>query len=172
MTAKKEDKARGEQGGKMTALRFDPKIRYLADLAAAATGESLTKYIEGALLKSFEHVTLRVPPEPEPMYFADSRKPEFAPIDPEQERVQNEAMSIGNLADNLWSESEFSRIQSLSILASHLVSEEDAALYQYIHNQKSLQVPSGKGYKLNRAKIDSEWDSIKASFAKSRKGSK
>jgi hypothetical protein len=157
--------------GKMTALRLDPKIRYLAGLAAAASGESLTKYIEGALEESFNLVSLYIQPEREPMYLDDSGKYEYAPIDEKQVEANKKEKLIGNLADSLWSESEFGRIQSLSILAPlHPTAKENDPLYQYIHNRKDLRIPSGKGYKLNRAKIDSEWDSIKADFAKSRKG--
>ena len=159
--------------GKMTSLKIDPKIRYLADLASTVTGQSLTRYIENALKESFKCVTLRVAPDPEPMYLGDSGAYEVAPIDPEQERVQNEAKSIANLADALWSESEFGRIQSLSILApQHTAAVENDPLYQYIHNRKDLRISAGKGYKLNREKINAEWESIKADFAKSKKGSK
>jgi len=169
---KKESTERVEPSGKMTALRLDPKIRYLADLAAKTSGESLTKYLEAALKESFKRVTLRVPPEPEPMYLGNSGTFEVAPIDAEQERIKNEAMTIANLADSLWSESEFGRIQSLSILANRWMSDEDKALLQYIHARKDLHIVSGVGYKLNRVKIESEWDFIKAAFAKSRKGGK
>lgn len=158
---------------KMTSLKIDPKVRYLADLASTVTGQTLTAYIESALMESFKGVTLRVPPDPEPMYLGNSGNFEFAPIDQEKERAEIEAKSIGNLADSLWSESEFGRIQSLSILApKHKVFQEYAPLIHYIHSRKELQIPSGKGYKLNRAKIESEWESIKADFAKSRKGGK
>ena len=158
-----------DKGGKMTALRLDSRIRYFADLATLVTGRSLTGHLEAALFESFKHVTLRIPSKPEPMYLGNSGAYEVAPIDAEQERVKNEAMTIANLADSLWSESEFERIQSLSILAEHLVSNEDNALMQYIHARTDLQTPSGIGYKLNRAKIDREWESIKADFASTMK---
>ena len=159
-------------GAKMTSLKIDSKIRYLADLASTVTGQSLTRYIESALTESFKSVTLRLPPEPEPMYLGTSGNYEVAPIDPEQEVAKREAMSIAKLADLLWSESEFSRIQSLYVLARRLVSPEDSALFEYIHTRKDLQISSGVGYKLNREKIDSEWESIKADFAKPKKSGK
>jgi len=160
-------------GAKMTSLKIDPKTRYLADLASTATGQSLTRYIESALKESFKKVTLRVPPDPEPMYRGTSGNYEVTPIDLKEEEAKREAMTIANLADLLWSESEFSRIQSLYVLAGRLLSPEDSALFEYIHNRKDLQIPSGEGYKLNRAKIDNEWESIKAEFAKrGKKGGK
>jgi hypothetical protein len=172
MTKKSENKERIVPSGKMTALRIDPKIRYLADLAAAATGDSLTKYIEGALLESFKRVTLRVAEKPEP--FLDSagnwQMPE--PPDPTQERIQDEVKSIGNLADLLWSDSEYVRMLMLSMTAPHIQSDDDKALLAYVHGRKDLWTKSAGGSKPDRAKINEGWDSIKTDFAKSRKGGK
>ncbi|HMH12098.1 MAG TPA: hypothetical protein VK578_03230 [Edaphobacter sp.] len=154
---------------KMTSLKIDPKIRYLADLASTVTKQSLTAYIESALLESFAKVTLRVPSEPEPIYGKNGEVAMPDRPDPETERVQNEAMTISNRADDLWSESEFGRIESLSILARRLVPDEDYALLQYIRNRKDLRISSNDGlYKLNREKINSEWELIKAAFAKAK----
>jgi hypothetical protein len=168
MSKQSETPEKMPQAAKMTSLKIDPRIRYLADLASTITGESLTSYIEGALMESFAKVTLRLPSEPEPIYGpkGDAVMPD--PPDPDVERVQNEAKSIGNLADALWSESEFGRIESLSILAPRLVPSDDLALLGYIHTKKELQVPTGDGYKLNREKINAEWDAIKAAFAKTK----
>jgi len=166
------------QASKMTSLKINPRTRYLADLAATITNQSLTAYIENALLDSFSKVTLRVPQELEPVYGPNGEAVRPDPTDVEQERVQNEAMSIANRADDLWSESEFGRIESLAILAPRLVPDEEKALLNYIHNQKSLRIEveethklfAGKGYKLNKAKINLEWDSIKVAFEKAKAG--
>ena len=154
---------------KMTSLEIDPRIRYLADVASSVTKQSLTEYIERALLESFARVTLRVPPEPEPTYGKHFEVTMPPALDPDTERAQNDAMSIANRADDLWSESEFGRIEMLSILAKRLVPKKDLALVEYIHIRKDLQTSSGSGYKLNRLKIDSEWESIKAAFATAQK---
>jgi hypothetical protein len=158
---------------KMVGFRMEPKLRYLAELAADAKGfDTLTDYIKWALEESFKQVTLRVPPDPEPTYSSNGEVSIPEPPDVEEERVANDAMSIRNLADKLWSESEFGRIQALSILAPHRVSDVDRALLSYIHNRKDLQIPRSGGYKLNREKIDKEWNSVKVAFENARKGGK
>jgi hypothetical protein len=166
---KTEVKERGEQNGKMTALRFDPKIRYLADLASTVRKESLTKYIENALLKSFKDVSLHVAEDPEP--FLDSKGNWQMPEPPnaDEELRQNAAKSIDNLADLLWSDSEYVRMLMLSRLGSKWQPEEDKALLDYIEGRKDLWIKSEGGAKPNREKINAEWDSIKAAFAKTSK---
>ncbi len=165
---KSEAMERPEKAGKMTALRLDTKTRYLADLAAAVSKESLTKYIEAALWESFKKITLRLQPEQEIVYDQNGNPALGEPLDPEQERIQNEAMTIANQADLLWNESEYVRMLMLSIIADHLLSDEDKALLKYVHDRKDLR-RSGAEHKPNREKINAEWDSIKADFAKLKK---
>ena len=153
-------------------LRIDPKVKYLAEITSRARGCSLTDYIETLLSESFKSVTLRVPPEPEPSYGHD-RKPMLPkPPNEEEERAANEAKTVANLADDLWHETEFRRLQSLQIFAPHLLSEEHHALLSYLHSREDLKTPSKKlkgGYKLNREKIVKEWDSIVRAFKKQRR---
>lgn len=163
---------RVKQGGKMISIRVDPKIRYLAELAATVRDESLTSYLEWALEESFKKVTLRVVEEAEP--FLDSagnwQMPE-AP-DPAEEQTENEAKSIGNLADLLWSDNEYVRMLMLSRLAQHVQTSDDKALLNYVEGRKDLWVKTEHGRKPNREKINAEWKSIKVDFAKAMKGGK
>lgn len=154
--------------GKMTALRIDPKIRYLADLASTITDESLTKYIERALVESFKNVTLRVAEKPEAVRDGAGNW-KFEEVDQEAERLANDHMSIANQGELLWSESEYMRMLTLSIVAPRLVEDDDKALLSYIENRRDLQIDAkGGGFKPNRDKINNEWDSIKAAFAKTK----
>lgn len=171
MSKQTETPEKMPQPAKMTSLKINPRIRYLADLASTVTGQSLTGYIETALVESFAKVTLRLPPEPEVSYEQNGEAVLSDPPDPEIERVQNEAKSIANLADLLWSESEFVRIEMLSSIARHLVPTDDLALLHYIRNRKDLQIPTGGNvYKLNRDKIELEWASIQAAHQQKTKG--
>jgi hypothetical protein len=156
------------QGGKMTALRIDPKVRYLADIAALAKGESLTKYFEGALLESFKHVTLRKPPESEPSLDRSGKWIMPEPPDPENERLLDEQMSIPNQANLLWSESEYVRMLMLSMVAPHLQNPDEIALLNYVQGRKDLWKASDGGHKPDRDKIEKGWDEIKAAFTKTR----
>jgi hypothetical protein len=128
----------------------------------------LSAYVEFALQESFKSVTLRVPPEPEPIYSHDLNNvtmPE-KPND-EAEGAANEAMSVANLSEHLWSESEFVRLQNRFIFARHTLSKEDEELLHYLHGRDDLKIPessSADHYKLNREKINSEWRAIRAAF--------
>jgi hypothetical protein len=158
----------GPQRSEMIAVRLEPRLRYLVEVAASAKGLTLSAYVEWALQESFKSVTLRIPPEREPFYGNDLTSVTL-PVKPnkEDERTANEAMSVANLADDLWSESEFSRLQNRSILAPHTLHTEDHALLQYLHSRDDLKVRKAQsaGYKLNREKIKNEWLGIRAAFA-------
>ncbi len=158
-----------QQRSEIITVRLEPKLRYLAEVAASAVGMTLSAYVARALQESFESVTLRVPPEPEPFYGHDLNNVTM-PEKPteEEESAKDKAMSVANLADDLWSESEFVRLQNRFILARHTLSEEDQELLQYLHSRDDLKIrksPMADYYKLNREKINSEWEAIRAEFA-------
>jgi hypothetical protein len=158
-----------QQRSEIVTVRLEPRLRYLAEVAASALGMTLSAYVTWALQESFELVTLRVPPKPEPFYGHDLNAVTM-PDKPseEEESAKNKAMSVANLADNLWSESEFVRLQSRFILARHTLSEEDQELLQYLHSRDDLKVrdsPTADFYKLNREKINREWGAIRTAFA-------
>ena len=160
------------QASKMISVRIDPKIRYLAELAAEARNESLTKYLEWALDESFKKVTLYKSPELEITYGPGRGEIELGPApDPEEEQAKRDAMLISNKADLLWNENEYVRMAILSSIAPHLVPEEDALFLKYMRESKDLQVKSDDGtFKLDREKIHREWTSIRAAFLKTRAG--
>jgi GH35 family endo-1,4-beta-xylanase len=153
---------------KMVGVRLDPKMRYLAELAADAKSfPTLTDYIKWALEESFKNVTLRVAEKPEAI-LDEAGNWSFEEVDQEAERLANDHMSIANQGELLWSESEYLRLLMLHKIAPRRVSDEDKALLTYIENRKDLQTPVDGRYKLNRDKINNEWDSIKAAFAKTK----
>src|SRR6267154_4149015 len=87
------------QRTEMIAVRLEPRLRYLAEVGASAKGLTLSAYLEFALQESFKSVTLRVAPEPEPLYGGDPSKVTM-PEKPneEEESAANSAMSVANLA--------------------------------------------------------------------------
>jgi hypothetical protein len=150
----------------MLGLRLEPKTRYLAELAARAEGRTLSSFVEQAIIASFSRVTLRKPSEPEPMYLGTSGEFHVAPIDVEQERIQNEAMLVSNMADNLWSDNPFIRLEIRAMSLPHLMTFEDSQLWSYIHTRDEFKIKSGKGYKFNRELIAANWKIIKADAKK------
>jgi hypothetical protein len=158
------------QRSEMIALRLEPRLRYLTEVAARAKGLTLSAYLELALQESFKSVTLRVQPESEPLYGDDPSKATM-PGKPneEEESTANIAMSVANLAELLWSESEFERLQSRAILAPHTLPKEDEELLRYLHGRDDLKIrKSPPFYKFNRVRINNEWDAIRVAFLKAK----
>lgn len=147
-------------------LRLEPKTRYLAELAARAQGRTLSSFVEQAIIASFNRVTLRKPSDPEPMYLGKSGEFHVAPIDAKQERTQNEAMTVSNMADTVWSDNPITRLEILAMSLKHLMTSEDEQLWNYIHTRDDMKIKSGKGYKFNRELIAANWKAIKADARK------
>jgi hypothetical protein len=91
---------------KITALRIDPKIRYLADVARAVTGETFTRFLERSLEESCKSVSLRIPEKAEIVQNAAGQWVIEEP-DSEEERFANEHMSVVNQGELLWCESQY-----------------------------------------------------------------
>ena len=155
-----------EEPAMIFGARLAPRQRFLLDLAAKARGTTRTEYLEWALEESFKNQTLRKPAEPEPTY-GHGGEVTVPEMNADSERAANAAMSVANLADKLWSEIPFLRLQAASILCPHLLSNEDNALWNYIHGRSDLKI-AGKqgGYKLDREKIIAQWGSILRTFEK------
>lgn len=153
-------------------IRIDPKVRYLTELAALKSKMSLTEYIEAALTESFSRVTLREASEPQPIYEDNAGKFHIAPIDEEQERIENEAMLISNVGDKVWSENPMTRLEIRAQTLPHLMEPDDTRLWEYIHSRDDLKIKQGKSYKFNRELIAANWKTIKADSAKPQKAGK
>jgi hypothetical protein len=156
----------------MLGLRLDPKTRYLAELAARAQGASLTTYVSNAIVESFKRITLRKPTEPEPMYGNNPDDVVIPAVDAEQERVKNEAMLVSNMADIIWSDNPFTRLEIRALTFPHLMTGEDVQLWNYIHAQGDLKIKDGNGYKFNREFIAANWKAIKDKSSKPQRGKK
>jgi hypothetical protein len=150
----------------MLGLRLEPKTRYLAELAARAQGASLTTYVSNAIVERFKHVTLRKPSEPEPMYGNNPDDVVIPTIDTEQERAKNEAMLVSNMADAIWSDNPFTRLEIRALTLPHLMTSEDIQLWNYIHSRGDLKIKDGNGYKFNREQIAANWKDIKEQSSK------
>lgn len=138
-------------------MRIDPKLRYLADLAARATGVSLTDYIEAAIWQSFAKVSLDRLPMPEideePNYLS-------LPAAERQERFRKRATTVANplseIGDRLWVEHPFLRIQLLMVAGfDHLLSSEERRIWDYAFAHYA------KDGKLSTKRAIENWGKIK-----------
>ena len=149
-------------------MRIEPKLRYLADLAARATGTSLTEYIEEALWQSFAKVSLDQFPElnEEPNSLlklsAVERQAHFRK---RGELITNPLSTVG---ERLWSEHPFARIQLLIVGGfEHLMSDDERTIWDHAFAHYA------KSGKLSTKLVVEHWNEIKtAALSKSRKARK
>ncbi len=156
---------------RQVGVRFDARQRYLAELATKAMRfETLSDYLKWALDQSFRLVSLH---RTEIMYDWNNQ---VLPLDAEKESQAREIKSLNRLADVLWDESPFKRLEVLLSVAPHLVSDSDKALMKYIHSRADLKedcdekdkLPGLDCYKFDMQKVKDEWENIRAEFTKTK----
>ena len=136
-------------------MRIDPKLRYLADLAARARNMSLTDYIEDAIWESFKKVSLDQYPElsEEPGVY------ELSPVQ-RREKFQKRKETVSNplseLGERLWADHPFTRIQLLVIAGfDHLLTNAERRIWDHVF---ATYATNGK---LNTKRVIEKWDRIK-----------
>jgi hypothetical protein len=147
-------------------MRFDPKLQYLAELAARLKGISLREYIESAVLQSFERVSVDSTDFfAEPVY--GSGPDDFVAAapkvkSPEEERLQ----SLAHNADKLWDDTPYTRLEMLCMAWSHLATSDDEQFFNFLHTRPKLKLKAENGYRMDRKKIADDWQQSKAAFDK------
>ena len=136
-------------------MRIDPKLRYLADLAARARNMSLTDYIEEAIWESFRKVSLDQYPEL-------SEAPEVYELSPTQRRdkfrKRQETVSnpLSEVGERLWADHPFTRIQLLVVAGlDHLLSAEQRRIWDHVF---AAYATNGR---LSTKRVIEKWDRIK-----------
>jgi hypothetical protein len=119
MKTKKVGRKRG--GGNLTrsktvTVRLDPKIRYLAELAARCQRRTVSSYIEWAVLESLRNVEL-------PDGFGGT---------------SNAANLLSEYGDRLWHVSESERLIRLAIFLPYLLNHDEQLLWELIKNSGVL----------------------------------
>ncbi|MBK7898409.1 MAG: hypothetical protein IPJ99_03395 [Betaproteobacteria bacterium] len=110
-----EEKRKGG-GGKLArsetvTVRLDPKLRYLAELAARKQRRTVSSFIEWAVEESLSHVNLREES-------GDSRDD------------YQRAISIAGMADGLWDIDEADRLAKLALQFPELLNHEEQVLWK------------------------------------------
>ena len=138
--------------------RVDARCDYLLSLATAATGKTRKALVLEGLEHVFTGISLY---KRQPL---DTLAPASASWEecwaPDEEAVSKETHSLARLADTLWSESEYTRLYMLRLVASHLLPDEDHQLLAYVESLDKYKIREGDSYKLDRKLIDSEWNAI------------
>lgn len=117
-----EGKRRG--GGKLSrsetvTVRLDPKLRYLAELAARIQRRTVSSYIEWAVEESLSHVHLR--------HEEGGSRDDYRP-----------ALSIDAMADGLWDVDEADRLIKLATQFPELLTHDEQVLWKLIRENGHL----------------------------------
>jgi len=99
----------------IVSVRFDPKLRYLAELAARKNRRSLSNYIEWAIEQALKRVYLRENPE-----------------------APHLNISIANKASDLWDVHESDRFVKLAREYPELLTHEEQILWKLIRTNDSF----------------------------------
>ena len=152
MEPAKQYKARNAEAVRSTTLTFrlDPRLRYLAELAARTQRRKLSNFVERAIEKSLDEVLV-----------TDEREPNIGhdvTIDPIARPRQPKGESLAKWADRLWDDDEVQRFFNLAYQLPHLLSEQQWHVMQQIERSDKYrpQLPSGKrGY--DKKLIRADW---------------
>jgi hypothetical protein len=121
MATEKSDGKRRGGGGKLSrsetvTVRLDPKLRYLAELAARKQRRTLSSYIEKVVEESLSHVTL-----------IDRR---------------GHSWNLAEAADSLWDVDVSDRLAKLAIQFHELLTHEEQVLWKLVRESEALWMHS------------------------------
>ena len=153
MAAKKKQRGGGSKLSrtKTVTVRLDPKLRYLADLAARKQRRTLSSFIEWAIAESLQRVIL-------------------------QEEEDGTSVSVSDLAEVLWDVDEPDRFAALAARFPEMLNHDEQLLWKAIQQfdaEKAKITEEAKGIKdkwlveleenvRKSAVLRDHWDEIKA----------
>ena len=147
-------------------IRFDPKLRYLTELAARIKGVALRDYIEGAVLRSLSEVSLRTPDVEEPLYGVH---PQHGLVTPKRQNSEDDREhSVAAHADALWHDNPYARLEVIALSRPWLLTPEEEKLWKFLHSRDEVKIKAedGEGYRMDRKKIAEQWMQLKAAAEK------
>ncbi len=116
----------------VTTLRFDPRIRYLADLAARIQRRNLTDFLEWAIEEALKTIPIKAGDNP----YGDNNEPLYG--DGSGNAVAGRKVasafdnSIAARSHELWDVDEADRFVKLATKFPHLLDYEEQILWKHI----------------------------------------
>jgi hypothetical protein len=145
----------------VTTIRFDQRLRYLAEIAARVQRRSFTSFIEWAVEEALNQVQVKAGGNPygdngEPGY-DDPRSGEYVA----QRKEAFDAMySVAARAHELWDVDEADRFVKLATKFPHLLDPEEDRLWKHINESPLSKTKNGaldvKMVRKHWAKFNSE----------------
>ena len=136
-------------GGKLArsetvTVRLDPKLRYLAEIAARKQRRTLSSFIEWAVEESLSTVNL-------------------VEEDGDDEDSYRHSLSVWSASDCLWDVDEADRFVKLATQFHGLMTYEEQAIWKSINEETCLFLPQPQGAKtLQRDLLKLIWENLQA----------
>ncbi len=149
MATENPESKRKVGGGKLArsetvTVRLDPKLRYLAELAARKQRRTLSSYIEWAVEESLSTVNL-------------------VEEDGDDQDSYHRALSVWGATDSLWDVDEADRFVKLATQFPDLMTYAEQAIWKIINEETYLFLPQPKGTQvLQRDLLRVIWEDLQA----------
>lgn len=149
MATEKPEGKRKFGGGKLSrsetvTVRLDPKLRYLAEIAARKQRRTLSSFIEWAVEESLSTVNL-------------------VEEDGDDQDSYHRALSVWGATDCLWDVDEADRFVKLATQFPDLMTYEEQAIWKTINEETYLFLPQPKGAQvLQKDLLRVIWDDLQA----------
>jgi hypothetical protein len=128
----------------ITTLRFDPRIRYLADLAARIQRRNLTDFLEWAIEEALKTIPIKAGDNP----YGDNDEPLYGDgpgtVVAGRKTVSTFDNSIAARSHELWDVDESDRFIKLATKFPHLLDFEEQQLWKRILESPLSQTKDGK----------------------------
>ncbi len=126
-----------------TTIRFDPRLRYLADIAARVQRRTFTSFIEWAVEEALKSVQIKAGDNP----YGDNNEPLYGdgPTNAIAGRKDQGALSysIAARAHEIWDVDEADRFVKLATMFYHLLDIDEQRLWKRINESTLTKTKEG-----------------------------
>lgn len=125
------------------SVRLDPKVRYLAEIAARIQKRTLSSYVEWAIQHGFGSLEV------------ERKQVGF-------EEHGTEGISLADVGDRLWDIDEPDRFAKLAMAYPSLLTFEEQRIWKHVQEAPAFWGPSGLGYpdEFNWKHLRASWPAL------------
>jgi hypothetical protein len=138
MATERQKGARGAPRTELVAVRFDPELKYMMELAARVQRRSVANYVEWAVEESLKNVEIH-------LFGIDDGEPTM--------------LSDRQVRSDLWDPLEPDRFCNLAYIAPNLLTHDEQKLWKFIKEVVSILYPSSNGF-LMEVKVDQHLEAM------------
>ena len=140
------------QRSETVSIRLDPRLRYLAEIAARVQRRSLSSFIEWAVQESLSDVQIKAGDNP----YGDNNEPGYEGAAKQLATVSpSKDYSIAARSADLWDVDSADRFVKLAQLFPHLLTFAEQRLWKDINEDVGLRKKTGE---MDMKKLRLNWD--------------